>query len=69
MRRLLLIVAVFALVVAACGGDDPGSVASDGTVDSAGPAAPDFTLELGNGGEFTLSEGTKPVYMIFWAEW
>lgn len=33
------------------------------------PAAPDFTLELGAGGAFTLSEGTKPVYLIFWAEW
>lgn len=33
------------------------------------PAAPDFTLELGDGGAFTLSEGTKPVYLVFWAEW
>jgi hypothetical protein len=33
------------------------------------PAAPDFTLELGDGGDFTLSEGTKPVYLVFWAEW
>lgn len=34
-----------------------------------GPAAPDFTLALGDGGEFTLSEESKPVYMVFWAEW
>jgi hypothetical protein len=31
--------------------------------------APDFTLELGDGGTFTLSEGSKPVYLVFWAEW
>jgi hypothetical protein len=24
---------------------------------------------LGEGGEYTLSEGSKPVYMVFWAEW
>ena len=34
-----------------------------------GPAAPDFTLALGDGGEFTLSAEQKPVYLIFWAEW
>ena len=33
------------------------------------PAAPDFTLELGNGGTFTLSAEPRPVYMLFWAEW
>ncbi|HZD23393.1 MAG TPA: hypothetical protein VE569_08345 [Acidimicrobiia bacterium] len=33
------------------------------------PLAPDFTLELGEGASFTLSEGTKPVYLVFWAEW
>jgi hypothetical protein len=31
--------------------------------------APDFTLQLGNGGSYTLSEGSKPVYLVFWAEW
>lgn len=39
------------------------------TTDSGRPAAPDFTLELGEGGSYTLSEGTKPVFMVFWAEW
>lgn len=34
-----------------------------------GPDAPDFTLALGEGGSFTLSEEQKPVYMVFWAEW
>ena len=33
------------------------------------PLAPDFTLELGDGDSFTLSEGEKPVYLVFWAEW
>jgi len=39
------------------------------TVVSNRPIAPDFTLELGAGGSFTLSEGEKPVYLVFWAEW
>ncbi len=33
------------------------------------PGAPDFTLELGNGGTFTLSAEPRPVYLVFWAEW
>jgi hypothetical protein len=33
------------------------------------PVAPDFTLELGDGGSYTLSKGAKPVYLVFWAEW
>ena len=31
--------------------------------------AADFTLELGGGGTFALSEQTGPVLVIFWAEW
>jgi hypothetical protein len=34
-----------------------------------GRDAPDFALALGQGGDFTLSSETKPVYMVFWAEW
>jgi hypothetical protein len=36
-----------------------------------GPPAPDFTLALGEDGSdtFTLSHETKPVFLIFWAEW
>jgi len=34
-----------------------------------GRDAPDFTLALGQGGEFSLSAEQKPVYMVFWAEW
>lgn len=34
-----------------------------------GAAAPDFRLALADGSDFVLSEETKPVYMVFWAEW
>ena len=33
------------------------------------PLAPDFTLELGTGGEYTLSSTNNPVFLVFWAEW
>ena len=33
------------------------------------PVAPDFSLELGTGGEFQLSDTDNPVYLVFWAEW
>lgn len=39
------------------------------TTDPGRPVAPDFSLQLGDGGEYTLSEGSKPVYLLFWAEW
>lgn len=42
---------------------DTTSPASDRMV------APDFTLALGSGGTFTLSDSEKPVYLVFWAEW
>lgn len=35
----------------------------------AADTAPDFTLELGNGGTFVLSEEARPVFLVFWAEW
>ena len=43
--------------------------AGETTTTSGRELAPDFTLELGEGGSYTLSEGAKPVYMVFWAEW
>ncbi len=43
------------------------SQATDTT--SGRPLAPDFTLELGDGGTYVLSEGERPVYLVFWAEW
>lgn len=59
--------------------DSPETTALSGPTSSIAPGetattsdrqkAPDFTLELGDGGTYTLSEGEKPVYMVFWAEW
>ncbi len=86
MRRASLLIAVFALVAAACsgGGDETPSTSDGGSVTTSpvttspigdaasrvdGPPAPDFTLALGDGGEFSLSAEQKPVYVIFWAEW
>jgi len=52
---------------------EPGSSttapAGSSSTTSGRQVAPDFTLELGDGGEFVLSEGAKPVYLVFWAEW
>ncbi len=31
--------------------------------------APEFNLTLSQGNTFTLSQGEKPLYMVFWAEW
>ena len=31
--------------------------------------APDFSLPLGDGSTFVLSEEARPVFMVFWAEW
>lgn len=31
--------------------------------------APDFSLMLSDGTEYQLSNETRPVYMVFWAEW
>lgn len=33
------------------------------------PTAPDFSLELAGGSIFLLSRETRPVFMVFWAEW
>jgi len=41
----------------------------DTTTTSDRDLAPDFTLELGDGGTYTLSDGARPVYLVFWAEW
>lgn len=52
----------------------PGDGTSSSTAGATGttsgrPLAPEFTLVLGDGGTYTLSEGAKPVYLVFWAEW
>lgn len=47
------------------------SGSSDETTTTASdlPLAPDFTLELGTGGEYRLTDTDNPVYLVFWAEW
>lgn len=39
------------------------------TVPPSGPLAPDFSLSLGDGTTFVLSEEARPVFLVFWAEW
>ena len=51
------------MLLIACG----AGPASETTVPS--NSAPDFTLVLGNGDTFTLSEEQRPVFLLFWAEW
>jgi hypothetical protein len=54
-------------------GDSTGSTdapaETESTTDPNAVVAPDFTLALGEGGEFALSAETKPVFLVFWAEW
>lgn len=33
------------------------------------PLAPDFSLTLSDGTEYQLANETRPVYLVFWAEW
>ena len=48
----------------------PATATSDPTREKPdGPPAPDFVLELGEGGEFRPSSESRPIYMVFWAEW
>jgi hypothetical protein len=65
MARIAAMAAV-ALVLVAC---SEGAAAPSTTALSEAPTAPDFTLELGAGGTFTLSQETRPVFLVFWAEW
>jgi hypothetical protein len=48
---------------------DPTTTTAAPAIIVDGPPAPDFTLALETGGDFTLSAEEKPVYMVFWAEW
>lgn len=68
-RATALLATVLFLMPVAC--DDRSSLPDGETPaeTASRPAAPDFTLELGNGGKFTLSEEARPVFMVFWAEW
>jgi hypothetical protein len=47
----------------------PGATTTTPRVRPDGANAPDFSLALGEGGSFTLSEETRPVFLLFWAEW
>ncbi len=72
MRRLLVWLTL-GVLVSACGAEpvaepSPNASATQEVPDEVTPA-PDFTLELGDGGTFTLSEETRPVFLVFWAEW
>jgi hypothetical protein len=70
VTRRLAILTILLLSLAACGGGGNGAGAPGNTSDVSAPTqAPDFTLELGDGGSYTLSERDKPVYLVFWAEW
>jgi len=50
-------------------GETPTTIQAPDAPASDRMVAPDFTLALGSGGAFTLSESEKPVYLVFWAEW
>lgn len=62
--RLMAVSMILGCLLASCGG---GTEPVPEQATSA--TAPDFTLALGNGGTFTLSEESRPVFMVFWAEW
>lgn len=55
--------ALLVILVVACGGSEPGVTTRPADV------APDFSLPLGDGGTFVLSEEARPVFLVFWAEW
>lgn len=52
-------------------GEQPTDTEAPSAPKPEGPAAPDFTLALGESGaeSFTLSQEVMPVFMVFWAEW
>jgi thiol-disulfide isomerase/thioredoxin len=74
-RRVISSLAVFAVVaaglyggVALITGDRTGGIASGGG--GGRPAAPEFSLERLDGGEFSLTEARgRPVVLNFWATW
>lgn len=63
MQRLLLVLTL-GLIITACSWEVETQTVTDDTA-----TAPDFSLMLGDGSTFTLSEETRPVFIVFWAEW
>jgi hypothetical protein len=72
MSRLALLALVMA-TLAGCGTAPAGAPSATSTDSSSSTSiddsAPDFTLSLGDGGRFTLSQENRPVFLVFWAEW
>ena len=66
-----LVLTVMVLALAACGDGStaPSVTGSPGSTAAIEVPAPDFSLELGDGATFLLSQEVLPVYMVFWAEW
>ena len=62
----IAVLLVAGLGFAACSG---GTTVEEVAASTEDGLAPDFSLELADGGEFVLSAQTKPTYLVFWAEW
>lgn len=70
--KLIIILAcllIAALALAACGGEAGGPAGAQEPIQE-GETARDFTIELRDGGSFTLSEHSGQVVLVnFWATW
>jgi hypothetical protein len=64
-----VLASLLVLALAACDSEDQESGYGAAPATTVAATAPDFTLALGDGGTFRLSEEKNPVYMVFWAEW
>ena len=69
-KRLLIALSfIFFLAPAITTSEPDPEIETSTTVEDTREVAPDFTLALGEGGAFTLSEEQNPVLLVFWAEW
>ena len=71
MVRNLLVIFVLSLFAVACGATtgDGEQTTTTTTPAADGPRPIDFETTLSDGSVFRLSDETKPVYLVFWAEW